>query len=143
MTKWSAAIIPFRSYAFQDITRNIVIPIIVVRKNVPMGFADVPIVTGVLDRFPSKDYKGLPLPTEELPMFCYPRGGCHLLRAKGIDCPQPLCVFTSSWFHFPPLLIDKCFAHIISSGCRTYGFAVKNERGDSIFGMLMSMFTIL
>jgi len=90
MTTWSAAVIPSRSYSLKDAQKFVVIPIIIVRKNIAMGFADMPIVTGVLDRFPRKDYKGLPLPTEELPMFCYPRGGCHLLRAKGIDCPQPV-----------------------------------------------------
>jgi hypothetical protein len=58
----------------------------------------------VLDRFPYKNYKGLPLPEEELPMFCYPTG-CRLHRARFKDAPLP----------------------------QYYGFVVKNERGDSIY----------
>ncbi|KAL3898606.1 MAG: hypothetical protein SGARI_006634 [Bacillariaceae sp.] len=57
-----------------------------------------------MDRFPYKNYKGLPLPEEELPMFCYPTG-CRLYRAKYSDAPLP----------------------------QYYGFVVKNERGDSIY----------
>jgi hypothetical protein len=57
----------------------------------------------VLDRFPTKNYKGFPLPEEELPMFCYPTG-CRLRRALFQDAPLAEC----------------------------YGFVVKNERGDSI-----------
>jgi hypothetical protein len=77
---------------------------ILVRHNVPMGFCDAAFSTRVLDRFPYKNYKGLPLPEEELPMFCYPTG-CRLYRAKYSDAPLP----------------------------QYYGFVVKNERGDSIY----------
>ncbi|OEU10689.1 DENN-domain-containing protein [Fragilariopsis cylindrus CCMP1102] len=77
---------------------------ILVRHNVPMGFCDAAFSTRVLDRFPYKNYKGLPLPEEELPMFCYPTG-CRLYRAKYSDSPLP----------------------------QYYGFVVKNERGDSIY----------
>ena len=70
-----------------------------------MGFLDTPFATQVLDRFPKKDYKGVPLPEEELPMFCYPTG-CKLFRARYQDAPLP----------------------------ENYGFIVKNERGDSIHG---------
>eukprot|EP00751_Fragilariopsis_kerguelensis_P004867 CAMPEP_0170817696 /NCGR_PEP_ID=MMETSP0733-20121128/40201_1 /TAXON_ID=186038 /ORGANISM="Fragilariopsis kerguelensis, Strain L26-C5" /LENGTH=2012 /DNA_ID=CAMNT_0011177481 /DNA_START=130 /DNA_END=6168 /DNA_ORIENTATION=+ len=77
---------------------------LLVRHNVPMGFCDAAFSTRVLDRFPYKNYKGLPLPEEELPMFCYPTG-CRLYRAKYSDAPLP----------------------------QYYGFVVKNERGDSIY----------
>jgi rubredoxin len=77
---------------------------LIVRHNVPMGFCDAAFSTRVLDRFPYKNYKGLPLPEEELPMFCYPTG-CRLHRAKYSDAPLP----------------------------QYYGFVVKNERGDSIY----------
>lgn len=77
---------------------------LIVRHNVPMGFCDAAFSTSVLDRFPYKNYKGLPLPEEELPMFCYPTG-CRLYRAKYSDAPLP----------------------------QYYGFVVKNERGDSIY----------
>ena len=78
-------------------------PIILVRRNNPIGFADAAFATRVLDRFPVKNYKDLPLPEEELPMFCYPTG-CRLHRARYSDAPLP----------------------------QYYGFVVKNERGDSI-----------
>lgn len=74
------------------------------RRNIPLGFCDAAFSTSVLDRFPHKNYKGLPLPEEELPMFCYPTG-CRLHRAKFCDAPLP----------------------------EYYGFVVKNERGDSIY----------
>lgn len=80
-------------------------PRIITRRNVPLGFLDTPFATSVLDRFPKKDYKGLPLPEEELPMFCYPTG-CKLIRLKYQDSPLP----------------------------EHYGFVVKNERGDSVYG---------
>jgi hypothetical protein len=80
-------------------------PSIVCKRNLPMGFLDTPFATQVLDRFPKKDYKGVPLPEEELPMFCYPTG-CKLFRARYQDAPLP----------------------------ENYGFIVKNERGDSIHG---------
>jgi hypothetical protein len=49
-------------------------PTFLVRRNQPFGFADAAFATRVLDRFPKRNYKGLPLPEEELPMFCYPTG---------------------------------------------------------------------
>lgn len=79
------------------------IPTLVSRRNLEFGFCDVPFTTSVLDRFPQKNYKRLPLPEEELPMFCYPRG-CRLERALFRDAPLPT----------------------------SYGFVVKNEQGDSI-----------
>lgn len=79
-------------------------PTILVKRNVPFGFADLAFATRVLDRFPFKNYKGLPLPEEELPMFCYPTG-CRLHRARYSEAPLP----------------------------EYYGFVVKNERGDSIY----------
>jgi hypothetical protein len=81
-------------------------PQVLVKRNMPIGFADAAFATKVLDRFPVKNYKGLPLPEEELPMFCYPTG-CRLYRARFSDVPLP----------------------------QYYGFVVKNERGDSIHGM--------
>lgn len=77
---------------------------LIARHNAPSGFCDAAFATSVLDRFPYKNYKGLPLPEEELPMFCYPTG-CRLHRAKFCDAPLP----------------------------QYYGFVVKNERGDSIY----------
>ncbi len=77
---------------------------LLVRRNTPLGFCDAAFSTTVLDRFPYKNYKGLPLPIEELPMFCYPTG-CRLHRAQFSDAPLP----------------------------QYYGFVVKNERGDSIY----------
>jgi len=79
-------------------------PIILVKRNNPIGFADAAFATRVLDRFPVKNYKDLPLPEEELPMFCYPTG-CRLHRARYCDAPLP----------------------------QYYGFVVKNERGHSIY----------
>jgi hypothetical protein len=75
-----------------------------VKRNIPLGFCDAAFCTRVLDRFPHKNYKGLPLPEEELPMFCYPTG-CRLHRARFSDAPL----------------------------AQYYGFVVKNERGDSIY----------
>lgn len=63
-------------------------PLILAKRNNPIGFADAAFATKVLDRFPVKNYKGLPLPEEELPMFCYPTG-CRLYRARYSDCPLP------------------------------------------------------
>jgi hypothetical protein len=77
---------------------------ILIRRNVPLGFCDAAFATRVLDRFPFRNYKGLPLPEEELPMFCYPTG-CRLHRARFSDAPL----------------------------AQYYGFVVKNERGDSIY----------
>jgi hypothetical protein len=79
-------------------------PTILVRRNIAVGFADAAFATRVLDRFPFRNYKGLPLPAEELPMFCYPTG-CRLFRACFSDAPLP----------------------------QYYGFVLKNERGDSIY----------
>jgi hypothetical protein len=85
------------------------LPQILLRRNIPNGFADLPFRARVLDRFPSKDYRGMPFPEEELPLFCYP-GGSLLVRKKLKDLPLP-----------------KCF-----------GFVVKNERGDSIYVSCLS-----
>ena len=81
------------------------LPMVILRHNLPLGFADTPFATRVLDRFPKEDYKGVPLPQEELPMFCYPTG-CRLFRQKYQDASSAEC----------------------------YGFVVKNEQGDSIHG---------
>ena len=81
------------------------LPTLLCQRNKPLGFLDTPFATSVLDRFPMKDYKGVPLPEEELPMFCYPTG-CKLFRARYQDAPLP----------------------------EYYGFVVKNERGDIIHG---------
>ena len=86
-------------------------PTILVKRNLPIGFADIAFATRVMDRFPLKNYKGLPLPEEELPMFCYPTG-CRLHRAPFTDAPLP----------------------------EYYGFVVKNEQGDSIFVSCVSFF---
>uniref|UniRef100_A0A7S2PH45 UDENN domain-containing protein n=1 Tax=Leptocylindrus danicus TaxID=163516 RepID=A0A7S2PH45_9STRA len=86
-------------------------PVILLRRNAPMGFADAPFDAGVQDRFPSKNYDGLPLPEEELPLFCYPTG-CRLRRALFRDAPLP----------------------------SSYGFVLKNERGDSIYVACVSFF---
>ena len=79
-------------------------PIILNRHNTPNGFADLPFAAKVLDRFPQGNYRGMPFPEEELPMFCYARGSL-LVRDKLRNVGLP-----------------KCF-----------GFVVKNERGDSIY----------
>ncbi len=101
-SKWSESSIVRERIEDEDM---IVIPSIIFRRNLPRGFADTPFATGVLDRFPKKDYKGVPLPEEELPMFCYPTG-CRLFRARYQDAPL----------------------------AEYYGFVVKNERGDNIHG---------
>ena len=44
------------------------LPMLVCKRNLSLGFLDAPFATRVLDRFPKKDYKGVPLPEEELPM---------------------------------------------------------------------------
>ena len=80
------------------------LPQILVKRNLGFGFADAAFATKVRSRFPLKNYKDLPLPQEELPMFCYPTG-CRLHRARLSDAPLP----------------------------QSYGFVVKNERGDSIY----------
>ena len=112
-TSWSIAVSPLRKSLLTDnlmqSSSNILFgtPIFISKWNLPMGFADAPFAASVLDRFPKKNYKGLPLPEEELPMFCYPTG-CRLKRALFRDAPLPKC----------------------------YGFVVKNERGDSLYGKL-------
>jgi hypothetical protein len=80
-------------------------PIVLLRKNIPRGICDTPFLTRVLDRFPQKNYRDMPFPEEELPMFCY-AGGSRLVRDKLRNLPVP----------------------------RSFGFVVKNERGDSIYG---------
>ena len=80
-------------------------PAIVCKHNLPIGNLDTPFATKVLDRLSKKDYKGVPLPQEELLMCCYPTG-CKLFRSRYQDAPLP----------------------------ENYGFVVKNERGDSIHG---------
>jgi hypothetical protein len=88
----------------QDLDRR---PVVLLRRNVPNGFADVPIAPAkVLDRFPRKNYRGNPFPEEELPLFCYPRGGVYLGRDRLRNWSLP----------------------------KSFGFVVKNERGDSIYG---------
>jgi hypothetical protein len=95
--------------ARRNVSRSLGTPQVLVKRNMPIGFADAAFATKVLDRFPVKNYKGLPLPEEELPMFCYPTG-CRLYRARFSDAPLP----------------------------QYYGFVVKNERGDSIHGEFFS-----
>ncbi|KAL7544101.1 hypothetical protein ACHAXR_013579, partial [Thalassiosira sp. AJA248-18] len=78
--------------------------IILLRHNIPLGITDLPFPTRVLDRFPQKNYRGMPFPEEELPMFCY-AGGSMLVRDKVRNLGMP----------------------------KSFGFVVKNERGDSIY----------
>jgi len=80
-------------------------PIILLKHNIPNGYADIPFPSKVLDRFPSKNYRRLPFPEEELPMFCYAKGST-LIRDQLCNIGLP----------------------------KAYGFVVKNERGDSIYG---------
>ena len=82
-------------------------PVLFLRWNTPNGFADVPIAPAkVLDRFPRNNYRGMPFPEEELPLFCYPRGGVYLVRDKLRNWSLP----------------------------KSFGFLVKNERGGNIHG---------
>ena len=74
-----------------------------IRRNRPCGLCETPFDTRVLGRFPEQNYNHHPLPEEELPMFCYPTG-CTLHRTEYCQVPQP----------------------------QSYGFVVKNERGDSL-----------
>jgi hypothetical protein len=105
-SKWSNYSLAVNSEgAGRNLSRSLGTPQVLVKRNMPIGFADAAFATKVLDRFPVKNYKGLPLPEEELPMFCYPTG-CRLYRARFSDAPLP----------------------------QYYGFVVKNERGDSIHG---------
>jgi hypothetical protein len=57
-------------------------PTIVCKHNLPIGNLDTPFATKVLDRLSKKDYKGVPLPQEELLMCCYPTG-CKLFCSRG------------------------------------------------------------
>lgn len=88
-TPWSCASRPVGRRS-ESTPRNLVLgsPVILLKRNHPIGFADAAFATSVLDRFPLKNYKGLPLPEEELPMFCYPTG-CRLHRTRYSDCPLP------------------------------------------------------
>ena len=79
--------------------------ILLLKHNIPNGYADIPFPSKVLDRFPSKNYRNLPFPEEELPMFCYAKGST-LVRDQLCNIGLP----------------------------KAYGFVVKNERGDSIYG---------
>jgi hypothetical protein len=107
MTEWGASLSYLNDVPEPPLNRGL--PQILLRRNIPNGFADLPFRARVLDRFPSKDYRGMPFPEEELPLFCYP-GGSYLVRKKLKDLPLP-----------------KCF-----------GFVVKNERGDSIYVSCLS-----
>ena len=80
-------------------------PTIQIRRNRPHGFCDVTVTTRVIGRFPYQNYDTVPLPMEEIPMFCYPKLGCTLVRTQ--------------YSNVPPV--------------QYYGFVVKNERGDSIY----------
>ena len=102
---------PPKKNAPKTVKKTLGSPAVLVKRNAPIGFADIAFATRVLDRFPLKNYKGLPLPEEELPMFCYPTG-CRLHRAQFSDAPLP----------------------------EYYGFVVKNERGDSIYVSCVSFF---
>mmetsp|Transcript_27836 Transcript_27836/g.55703 ORF Transcript_27836/g.55703 Transcript_27836/m.55703 type:complete len:2024 (+) Transcript_27836:44-6115(+) len=107
MTEWGTSLSYLNDVPEPPLSRGL--PQILLRRNTPNGFADLPFRARVLDRFPSKDYRGMPFPEEELPLFCYPRGS-YLVRKKLKDLPLP-----------------KCF-----------GFVVKNERGDSIYVSCLS-----
>jgi hypothetical protein len=107
MTEWGASLSYLNDVPDPPLNRGLAQ--ILFRRNIPNGFADLPFQARVLDRFPSKDYRGMPFPEEELPLFCYPSGN-HLVRKKLKDLPSP-----------------KCF-----------GFVVKNERGDSIYVSCLS-----
>ena len=109
-SKWSASTV-LESLVDKEVNEEKslnILPAIIFQRNSPSGFVDTPFATGVLDRFPRKDYKKIPLPQEELPMFCYPTG-CRLFRARYQDAPL----------------------------AEYYGFVVKNERGDNIHGRIM------
>ncbi|CAJ1960049.1 unnamed protein product [Cylindrotheca closterium] len=104
-TEWKAAALPVQSGVSSQYWRPPAFGTncLLFKRNLPLGFCDATFKATVLDRFPYRNYKGLPLPEEELPMFCYPTG-CHLYRTRFKDVPLP----------------------------QYYGFVVKNERGDSI-----------
>ncbi|EJK48823.1 hypothetical protein THAOC_32351 [Thalassiosira oceanica] len=100
-TKWTTSL----SQATNTPSSSSAWPVLLLRRNVPNGLCDLPFAAKVLDRFPRQDYRGLPFPEEELPMFCYPNGS-KLVRDRLRNLAMP----------------------------RSYGFVVKNERGDSIYG---------
>jgi DENN (AEX-3) domain/dDENN domain/uDENN domain len=79
------------------------LPSLRIRRNRPAGLCETPFATRVLGRVPEQNYHHHPLPEEELPMFCYPTG-CTLHRTEYCAIPPP----------------------------QSYGFVVKNERGDSL-----------
>jgi DENN (AEX-3) domain/uDENN domain/dDENN domain len=105
LTDWcDSSFAPVASLRPTRDTSNAMSVALVARRNRPFGFADATFATSVLHRFPFSNYHDLPLPEEELPMFCYPTG-CRLHRARLSEAPLP----------------------------EYYGFVVKNERGDSIY----------
>lgn len=105
LTDWcDSSFAPVASLFPSRDTSNAMSVALVARRNRPFGFADATFATSVLHRFPFSNYHDLPLPEEELPMFCYPTG-CRLHRARLSEAPLP----------------------------EYYGFVVKNERGDSIY----------
>ena len=108
-TKWTTTscrnVESYQAVEDEDALAQFGNPLFVYKRNRPLGFLDTPFAASLLDRFPKRNYEGVPLPEEELPMFCYPTG-CRLHREKYQDTPLP----------------------------EYYGFVVKNERGDSIYG---------
>ncbi len=113
------------------------LPALVCKRNMPLGFLDTPFATRVLDRFPKKDYKGVPLPEEELPMVR------EFFSFFFIPFFPPVCIIMSSVLICWKSLSQFCYP----TGCKLfrapyqdaplpeyYGFVVKNERGDSIHG---------
>jgi hypothetical protein len=56
----------------------------------PIGFLDTPLpfATKVLNSLPKKDYEGVPLSEEDLPMFWDPTG-CKSFCSKYQDAPLP------------------------------------------------------
>jgi len=105
-SNWSPA---FDGYNRNTSQQHQGFPIAALKRNIPNGFADLPFVAKVLDRFPQKNYRGMPFPEEELPLFCY-AGGSLLIRDNLRNQPLP----------------------------KPYGFVVKNERGDSIYVSCLS-----
>ena len=45
------------------------LPVILLQRNISNGFADLPFPTRVLDRFPQKNYRGMPFPEEEVSLL--------------------------------------------------------------------------
>jgi hypothetical protein len=52
------------------------------------GVCDVPFLPQTIDRYPVKDHHDFPLPTGELPMFCFPHG-LYLQSKRSTDAPLP------------------------------------------------------